>query len=95
MTGQRTYAPLQHPLVNSNLIDYLWVLNAPLIIYAQEFMETIFGDVEDAEVYIYYIDAFSHSWDDHMTLLRTIFFNLGVKKIDWLGYWLTLIGFRL
>ncbi len=31
MISQRTYAPLQYPLVNSNTIDYLWVLNAPLI----------------------------------------------------------------
>ncbi len=29
--GQKTYAPLQHPLVNSNTVDYLRVLNAPLI----------------------------------------------------------------
>ncbi len=29
--SQSTYAPLQHLLVNSNTIDYLWVLNAPLI----------------------------------------------------------------
>jgi hypothetical protein len=33
--------------------------------YAQEKMENIFQDVEDAEVYIDDIDAFSQSWDDH------------------------------
>jgi hypothetical protein len=32
----------------------------------QEVMENIFCDVEDAEVYIDDISAFSHSWDDHM-----------------------------
>ncbi len=31
MLSQKIYVLLQHPLVNSNTIDYLWVLNAPLI----------------------------------------------------------------
>jgi hypothetical protein len=39
-------------------------------------MENIFQDVEDAEVYIDDIDAFSHLWDDHMALLRTILTKL-------------------
>ncbi len=74
--------------------------------YAQEVMENIFHDVEDAEVYIDNIDAFFQSWDDHITLLRTILTKLwyngftvnplkcewAVKKTDWLGYWLTPIG---
>ncbi len=39
--------------------------------YAQEVMENIFRDVENAEVYIEDIGAFSQSWDAHMALLRT------------------------
>jgi hypothetical protein len=44
--------------------------------YAQEVMENIFQDVEDAEVYIDDIGAFSHSWDDHIALLCTILTKL-------------------
>ncbi len=75
--------------------------------YAQEVMENIFCDVEDAEVYIDGIGAFQ-SWDTHMALLRTTFTKLqdngftvnplkcewAIKEIDWLGYWLTLTGLK-
>jgi hypothetical protein len=44
--------------------------------YTQEVMENIFQDVENAEVYIDNIGAFSQSWDDHITLLRTILTKL-------------------
>jgi hypothetical protein len=44
--------------------------------YDQEVMENIFQDVEDAEVYIDDIGAFSHSWDDHIALLHTILIKL-------------------
>jgi hypothetical protein len=71
--------------------------------YAQEVMENIFQDVEDAGVYIDNIGAFSQSWDDHIALLRTILTKLqdngfmvnplkckwAIKETDWLGYWLT------
>ncbi len=44
--------------------------------YAKELIENIFQDVEDAEVYIDDIGAFSQSWDDHIALLRTILTKL-------------------
>jgi hypothetical protein len=77
--------------------------------YAQEVMENVFCDVEDAEVYIDDIGAFSESWDDHTALLCTILTKLqeyngfkvnplkcewAVKETNWLGYWLTLIGLK-
>jgi hypothetical protein len=37
--------------------------------FAQEVMEKISREVEDAEVYIDDIGAFSNSWEDHMALL--------------------------
>jgi hypothetical protein len=40
--------------------------------FAQEVMESIFCDVNDAEVYIDDIDAFSNSWEEHMTLISKI-----------------------
>jgi hypothetical protein len=40
--------------------------------FAQEVMENIFREVEDEEVYIDDIGAFSNSWEEHMALLSTI-----------------------
>ncbi len=40
--------------------------------FAQEVMENIFREVEDAEVFIDDIGAFSNSWKEHMALLRKI-----------------------
>jgi hypothetical protein len=37
---------------------------------AQETMENIFRNVEDAEVYIDNIGEFSNTWEHHMKLLR-------------------------
>jgi hypothetical protein len=74
--------------------------------FSQEVMENIFCDVEDAEVYIDDIGAFSNSWEEHMALLRKISTLLqdngftinplkcewAIKETDWLGYWLTPMG---
>jgi hypothetical protein len=71
-------------------------------------MENIFHDVEDTEVYIDDIGAFSHSWDNHMALLCTILTKVQdngfmvnpfrcewtVIETDWLGYGLTPIGLK-
>ncbi len=37
--------------------------------FAQDVMEDIFWEIEDAEVYIDDIGAFSNSWEEHMALL--------------------------
>jgi hypothetical protein len=76
--------------------------------FAQEIMENIFCDVEDAAAYTDDIGAFSNSWEGHMALLSKILtllqdngftvnplkFEWVVKETDWLGYWLTPMGLK-
>ncbi len=70
---------------------------------AQAAMENELSDIEDAEVNIDDVGAFSSDWDHHVNLFATISrrlrengFNIdplkyewAIKETDWLGYWLS------
>jgi hypothetical protein len=70
---------------------------------AQAAMENALSDIEDADIYIDDVHAFSSDWDYHINLLATILRQLcksgstinplkcewTVKETDWLDYWLT------
>ncbi len=76
---------------------------------AQAVMENVLPDIEDADVYIDDVGAFSSNWNHHVNLLATILCWLcnngftikplkcewAIKESDWLGYWLTPQGLKL
>jgi hypothetical protein len=75
---------------------------------AQAAMENVLSDIEDADVYIDDIGAYSNDWDHHVKLIATILQRLhengfiinplkcewAIKETDWLGYWLTPRGLK-
>lgn len=75
---------------------------------AQEVMEHVLRDIENIEIYIDDIACFSNSFEEHITLLKTVLDRLqtkgfvanprkcewAVQETDFLGHWLTPDGVK-
>ena len=75
---------------------------------AQEIMERVLGHLEDLEIYLDDLAAFSNSWEDHLDILEKVLtilqdkgFSVNPLKCEWaiqetdfLGHWLTPEGVR-
>ena len=79
---------------------------SPYIVQAA--IENVLAGIEDADVYIDDVGAFSSTWEHHLELLCTILRRLcengftinplkckwAVKETNWLSYWLTPCGLK-
>ena len=75
---------------------------------AQEIMERVLGHLEELEIYLDDLAAFSDTWEDHLILLDKVLTILqekgfavnplkcewGIQETDFLGHWMTPTGIK-